>query len=238
MSQHRNRASSSSGVDHDLLRELTTQIRAAFGAAGASLTVLTGPRAPLRVCVPRELELLELVQDRHHAGPVPEAVAAGETVVVADLARGADRWPDFSRAATAAGIRSCLAIPLQLDRTSVGVMATYGTDPRSVDDREVALATLVGALVAHVVVSSRALQDKELLARQLQEALDSRVALEQAKGIVSATQGLEIQSAFELIRASARRNNRTIASVARQIVEGGPQPADRSDLQADDSEQV
>ena len=55
-------------------------------------------------------------------------------------------------------------------------------------------------------------------AQQLQHALDSRIVIEQAKGVVSFTRNVPIDQAFDLIRAYARRNRQTLSSVAARLV--------------------
>jgi hypothetical protein len=62
-------------------------------------------------------------------------------------------------------------------------------------------------------------------AEQLQGALDSRVVIEQAKGMLRERVGLPIDSAFELLRASARGNGQKLHDLAAQVVGSLETPA-------------
>jgi AmiR/NasT family two-component response regulator len=61
--------------------------------------------------------------------------------------------------------------------------------------------------------------DGDEVVRQLQTALDSRVIIEQAKGIVAVQRGLPTGAAFETLRAEARRRRVTIHTVAAEVVQ-------------------
>lgn len=52
---------------------------------------------------------------------------------------------------------------------------------------------------------------------QLEQALQSRVAIEQAKGILAERYGLEVNEAFEVIRRAARSNRMKLHDLVRQI---------------------
>jgi AmiR/NasT family two-component response regulator len=56
---------------------------------------------------------------------------------------------------------------------------------------------------------------------QLGHALESRIVIEQAKGILSAREGMDMAQAFARLRNHARRNNLRLVDVARSVVDGG-----------------
>ena len=65
----------------------------------------------------------------------------------------------------------------------------------------------------------------EGLNAQLERALESRVVIEQAKGILAERHGVPIDRAFELMRSFARRDRRRLDDVARGVVEHSPSVA-------------
>jgi PAS domain S-box-containing protein len=65
------------------------------------------------------------------------------------------------------------------------------------------------------------LRQQQQLSEQLQEALKSRVVIEQAKGITAERHGVTIDKAYELIRAHARNNNASLRTVAEAIIQVG-----------------
>ena len=70
------------------------------------------------------------------------------------------------------------------------------------------------------LLQERAIAARELLATQLQTALDSRIQLEQAKGMLAERRGLPMDEAFQLIRGYARSHNRRLSEIAARIIDG------------------
>ena len=63
-------------------------------------------------------------------------------------------------------------------------------------------------------------EDRGRLAEQLQHALDSRVVIEQAKGILAERHGIDMRAAFDRLRQHARTNQRAVRDVASDVVDG------------------
>ena len=68
------------------------------------------------------------------------------------------------------------------------------------------------------------LQDTRRLANQLQTTVDSRVVIEQAKGILAADLHISIDEAFEVLRTTSRRTSTTLRSIANTVVAEGFRP--------------
>jgi hypothetical protein len=61
---------------------------------------------------------------------------------------------------------------------------------------------------------------------QLVHALESRIAIEQAKGVLRERYGLSTEAAFELLRHAARSNRMKIHALARKVVSSSETPAE------------
>lgn len=102
----------------------------------------------------------------------------------------------------------------------------YAATPREWLEEDVAAATALADVATGCLLSASRLREKEQLAAQLQSALDSRVVIEQAKGIVAATEGTTIPEAFERLRRYSRDHNLSLRAVAGDVVHRGGIPAE------------
>ncbi|WGY04529.1 GAF domain-containing protein [Nocardioides sp. QY071] len=135
-------------ADRDLLSDLAAGLRAAFGAAAASVSLLSSDGPPLVVCTPPEREPLEQLQLRRGRGPVPAVITSGQVVAIPDVAVRAEAWPDYARAARVAGISSALGVPLLEGPALIGVLVLYGTTPQDHTPGELQMARIIADLLA------------------------------------------------------------------------------------------
>jgi GAF domain-containing protein len=160
---------------------------------------------------------LEELQVRHHEGPCIAAFDDKALVAAQDLA-DERRWPTFSDAAVAQGIRAVLASPLPYNQDAVGVVAVLSEDRRPwAAEAELALLAFTD-LAALLIASMMIGQQHSELAAQLQSALNSRAVIEQAKGVLIGQQGLSAHAAYEQLRAQARAERRKLVAVSADVV--------------------
>jgi GAF domain-containing protein len=166
------------------------------------------------------IRLLELFQLQNDDGPCLDCYRTGEPVDHPDLARAADRWPRFAPAATKAGFRTVHALPMRLRTQIIGALNLFHTDPDRVDR----VTTRIGQAMVDVatigLIHERALRHHEILIDQLQNALNSRILVEQAKGILAERHSINPSEAFTLLRNYARNNHQRLTEVAAAIVNG------------------
>lgn len=166
-------------------------------------------------------QALERGQEETQTGPCVDAYQLATVVSTADLATD-PRYRALWRHVEGAPLRSVLSAPVTVTSTSVGSLNVYAAEPRGWDQTEaeacVALAGVLAALLQAAVTAQ--LRDAEV--QQLQHALDHRVTIEQAKGILMEREGLDPAAAFERIRSAARRNRIRVTEVARRIVQREP----------------
>ena len=192
-----------------------------FDAAAAGL-VLADPQGTLRLVAATSdaMELIEIFQIQHAEGPCFDCYRDGEAVQVDDLARGAERWPGFVPVATSAGFRSAHAFPLRLRGRVLGALNLFRTRPGGLGPADAAAAQALADVATIAVLQHRAARDAQSLADKLQLALNSRIAIEQAKGVIAESGGLDMEEAFARLRGHARSNRRALTEVAEHVVEG------------------
>jgi GAF domain-containing protein len=165
-------------------------------------------------------QLLELYQVQSEEGPCQDCFATGVPVSVVELAGAHDRWPNFAPKALAAGFRSVQAVPLRHHGTVLGAMNLFLTEPGGIPDEELTIMQAMADVATIGLLQQRELHRAHTVASQLQHALHSRIAIEQAKGIISEQAQVTTDAAFELMRRFSRNNNRKLASVSLEIVGG------------------
>ncbi len=157
------------------------------------------------------------------SGPGPTAISNGEVVRVDDT-RTDDRWPAFLEAAAVAGFRAILTVPLTRQHGLNASLSAYSTPVRAWSDDDRAATVVLCAIASAWGSGSRVLQEHARVVNQLQHALDSRVLIEQAKGVLAALEQVRPDEAFELMRRHARRRGIPIREVAEAVVRLGFRP--------------
>ena len=165
------------------------------------------------------VRLVELFQVQNDEGPCLEAFRTGRPVADADLGSATTRWPRFGPRATAAGYRSVHAFPLRLRSQVIGALNVFGgTTGGAFSAEDAAIMQALADVAAIGLLQERAISRGEALAEQLQSALNSRIVIEQAKGVVAQSRGVGVDEAFAVIRAYARSHNLRLTEVAHAIV--------------------
>lgn len=190
--------------------------------ADAAGLMLADQRGALQVMASTSPEIvtLELFELRHAEGPCVECFERGQAVVNVDDDEADARWPAFVQAVRAANLASVHAIPLRLRDEVIGAMNIFLARPGTLTVHDVALGQAIADIATISLLQDRALQEKQLLAEQLEGALNSRVVIEQAKGILAERHNVTTDIAFSTLRAHARHNNQNLLSVARQVIDG------------------
>ena len=164
--------------------------------------------------------MLETLQEQFGEGPCVDAFL-DDGPVLADDVSADPRWPSVGPLAAGHGIRAVLGVPIDLREGPVGTLNVYAAQPRGWDDSEVAAIQAYTRVTASLLRSAVQAHVSDRAATQLQQALDSRSLIEQAKGVLMERRGLDQQAAFDLLRSRARSSRRRLDEVARQVVGGG-----------------
>jgi transcriptional regulator with GAF, ATPase, and Fis domain len=165
----------------------------------------------------RLLELFELQAD---TGPCMDAYRTGAQVVNVDLAANQERWPRLAEAARATGFVSVHALPLRLRATIIGALNLFCARPGVLSESDVRTGQALADVATIGILAQRGVQQAELLTNQLQNALNSRVIIEQAKGVLAERHQITVDAAFALLRTHARSHNLHLSDLARQVASG------------------
>jgi GAF domain-containing protein len=205
----------------DLLQTLVDEATELFDAAASG--IILGPDADhleVVVSTSERSRFVGLMQLRAGEGPCVEAVTTGAVVSVADTKEIAHRWPRFAAEAAEAGYASVHAIPLRLRGQILGSLNLFRNHEGALNEADAIAAQALADVATISVLQERSVRDRSIVAEQLRRALDSRIVIEQAKGVISQSRGLDMDAAFQLIRGHARNRRVAIAIVATEVVEG------------------
>jgi AmiR/NasT family two-component response regulator len=101
----------------------------------------------------------------------------------------------------------------------LGAVNLFSTNTGELDADTVTLGQALADAATIGIVHQRALARQEIVTEQLQNALNSRILIEQAKGFLSHSLGIGVDEAFTVMRSYARANNRRLTEVAEDIVQ-------------------
>jgi GAF domain-containing protein len=205
----------------DLLQTLTERCVELVDTDAAGL-MLDDQRGNLQLVAHthESARLLELFELQRREGPCLDCFATGQVIANIDLDTAADRWPVFTQAAREVGFGTSHALPLRLRGRVIGAMNLFTTGRRSLSDEHLAVAQGLADIATIGLLNERAIRNQVELSEQLQTALQSRILIEQAKGVLSAQAGIGVERAFALMRTHARRAGEPLTTVAGAVVAG------------------
>lgn len=164
--------------------------------------------------------LVERLESELHEGPCTDALATGEQVLTPDLAAAADRFPNFVPRALDAGVRSIHALPLTVRAETIGSVDLVALEVLELSAAHLSTAQMLADVTVAYLAYSRVIAERTTVAEQLQQALDSRILIEQAKGVISERRGVTVNEAFDAIRRYARNNQAKLRDVCAAVMRG------------------
>ncbi len=165
-------------------------------------------------------EALELLQSRNEEGPCFDCYRASVPVFSEDLLADSARWPLFAPAAVEEGINSVHAIPMRVHSHTIGALNLFRAGTGRLAERDVPLGQGIADFAAVALIQERTMRESRGVVQQLQSALNSRVLIEQAKGVLAERGNVSVDVAFASIRTFARTHNSRLSEVARDVIDG------------------
>lgn len=166
-----------------------------------------------------QTRLLELFQLQNSEGPCYDCYQTGVMIECPDLTVASERWPRFAQAAVEAGFRSVYAVPMRLREEVIGALNLFSVRAEGLSPASLELGQALADVATIGILHHRLVQRQEIITGQLQTALNSRVLIEQAKGVLAERLGLSVDDAFEVLREYARKHNLKILAVAGGLID-------------------
>jgi len=188
--------------------------------AEAAGVMLSDPRGGLRLIASSDerMRLLELFELQGAQGPCLDAFSSGRAVQ-AGAADSRARWLAFAPRACGAGFQVMCAVPLRVRTHVIGALNLFRGSDEPFTGTEMEIAQAMAEMAAIGLIQERALRERNLLTEPLQAALNSRVIIEQAKGMLAEYLTMSVDDAFTLLRSYARNHNRKLSEVASDVVD-------------------
>lgn len=217
----------------DVLHDFSERVTAVLGITGAGVSFLNANRIVFVTAHDDLLASIERVQEHHQQGPCVDAASHAEVVAVRDLRDALARWPDYAYFATEHGVRAVAEIPMRIGDATIGALSLYHDTPHTWTDDELATARVLADIATSYVLNAEKLDAHRRTAEQLQRALDSRVVIEQAKGIIAAQQRIRVDDAYKVLRKHANDHRATLRATAEAVVNLGLRPSVRGNGSAE-----
>jgi GAF domain-containing protein len=191
-----------------------------LGLGGTGVSLARGGGLMVATVFPERLAALEQSQQDHQCGPCITAFSEERIVALEDLGAYTERWPHYCQVAESVGVSSVASVPMHLRESRVGALDLYGKGHRRWPEGDLAVAAAMADMATGYLLNASALQQQAELTAQLQNALASRIPIEQAKGLLASKHRISLDQAFERLRRHAREHRETVRKVAEAVVDG------------------
>ncbi|PPF27417.1 transcriptional regulator [Rathayibacter tritici] len=203
----------------DFTQTLVESSATLFDAVSAGL-VLADPAGSLEVLAStdEDARLIELLQLDRGSGPCIQCFETGQPVIVEDVRAVGAEWAEFRERAIEIDVLAAHCVPMRSGGTTIGSLSLFQSRPGRLDRDDIAVVQAFADVATIGILHQRALQQSTVTQEQLQRALDSRVLIEQAKGILAYAHRTTVEQAFEVLRVRSRATSTPITTLAQEII--------------------
>ncbi len=216
--------------DFDLIEVLTMLCNRCVETidVDASGVMLLSPAGELQYVASssESMRILELYQIQANEGPCMDCFGSGEAIVDCQLREALERWPNFAPRALDVGFQSVYCLPMRLRGRVIGALNFFRREVASLDSNDVVVAQGLADVATIAILQHQSSVDAKVLNSQLSKALNSRIIIEQAKGMIIQATRCDVDQAFSRLRTHARNHNEGLTALATAVVDGRLRPQD------------
>lgn len=187
-------------------------------AATVGLTMLVNNKPATAFYTDSSAPEIDQRQYEQDHGPCLDAFRT-KTVVRVESTDAEPRYPVFAEDAAKHGISSTLSLPLVANERPLGALNFYAKEPAAFDENAERRGQVFADQAAMVLANSQAYWDLHDLHQSLEQAMQHRAVIEQAKGVLMAQSNVDADAAFDILRRISQRENRKLRDVAHELVE-------------------
>lgn len=202
------------------LHELLVQCVEIFAVEDAGL-MLADERGRLQIFSSTGIRtnLVEIVQLTEDAGPCVQVFETGKAVSVATIQATDAVWPQFAEVALQQGFRAAHVVPMRVRKNVIGVLGLWSAQAGALHERDAEAVRALAEVATIGILTERLMRERAGTVNQLQHALDTRVLVEQAKGVLSQAWAVEMTEAYEIMRKYARSQRIPVQVLAASVVD-------------------
>jgi GAF domain-containing protein len=216
--------------DYDVIDVLTVLTHRCVEAVDvdAAGVMLASPAGELQFVASssESMRVLELFQIQTNEGPCVDCFRDGLAITNHALSESDGRWPLFTPKALAYGFRSVHSLPMRLRGRTIGALNLFRTHQGTLTEEDAAMAQGLADVATIAILQHRSTMDASVLNAQLNNALNSRIIIEQAKGMVRQATNCDMDQAFSRLRNHARNHNEGLTNLANRVINNAILPRD------------
>ncbi|WP_320780186.1 ANTAR domain-containing protein [Streptomyces sp. CRN 30] len=210
----------------DFLQQMTVRCRELLDITDAAV-FLAHPPPHLHSPAPCDPSpaLQEVLNTACRQGPALDAHRARRPVTWSDPAEADARWPEFTARLRQAGYVRATAVPMRLREDNLGSLLLLRAGDRPLNADDLALAQALADAATIGLLQARTIHEQHAVNEQLHAALQNRIVIEQAKGLLAARSNISLNHAFDALRRHARHHQILLSKVARDVIDTEFTPA-------------
>lgn len=203
------------------LQRICRAASSSLGLTGAAVHFITGEREAVVASSDDASRQIGELPFEVGEGPCLDAYVLARPVLVPDLlVMGPSRWPGYMSALDGHGVRASYSFPLHVGAVRLGVLDLYGASARSLAPDELSLALAFATAATDVLIARPAGSSVALLDEAGLGAMDRRLEIHQAQGMVTVDLGVDLLEALALMRAYAFSRDIPLLELAHLILGG------------------
>ncbi|TCC45563.1 ANTAR domain-containing protein [Kribbella pittospori] len=194
------------------------------GAAALGILVHDGQdRLELLSATSHTAAELELYQIQTDTGPCVDTLSTGQQLHVIGSDQIIQRWGEIGKAIAAAGFAQIHTSPLRWHGNVIGGLSAFHRTTEPLDDSALHLSQAFADVAAVVILHSMDVGEIEI-ADRINDALQGRIVIEQAKGVLAERHDVDMAQAYQLLNSMPRDTGETLTTIATRIIHQAEQP--------------
>jgi GAF domain-containing protein len=208
---------------------LDTACASIAGASRGGMTLLDRGGPTTAVATDTDAARVDALQYEFNGGPCLEAYRQ-QAVIRIESTDTDTRWPEFCRGAVESGIHSTLSFPLIVNGDGLGALNLYSDHESGFDGIAERTGMMFAAHASATLANVQGYWRNDAVRRNLEQALESRGVIDQAKGILMSQGNISADEAFEVLKRASQRANRKVQDLAREIADSRGRSRDQDSV--------
>ena len=193
--------------------------RAADAVLDCVVTLRAPGRKPVTAGAPEAAVALTRWDQEHSHGPASESLD-GSVAILLNAESRDPRWPHYRQRLQAAGYRSAVSLPLEVDNGYAGAMTFFASEPNVFTPGLMSQAFVLRERASRSLSLATRVRRASEFTDQLRSALSSRTTIDIACGVIMGQNKCSYDEAFAILAKASSHRNMKLRLIAESILEG------------------